>query len=98
MEVRRQGLPFSIIRWVANPEEVDVPKLTLTHDTLRVENMRGEKLLLFTSEWNLSYCVDHNPNLELSEFGNVTFKKDKTHLFQSFFLTIQVSYNKVHLG
>lgn len=42
VEVRRQGLPFSIIRWVANPEEVDVPKLTLTHDTLRVENMRGE--------------------------------------------------------
>ena len=74
VEVRRQGLPFSIIRWVANPEEVDVPKLTLTHDTLRVENMRGEKLLLFTSEWNLRYCVDHNPNLELSEFGNVTFK------------------------
>lgn len=74
VEVRRQGLPFSIIRWVANPEEVNVPKLTLTHDTLRVENMRGEKLLLFTSEWNLSYCVDHNPNLELSEFGNVTFK------------------------
>ena len=74
VEVRRQGLPFSIIRWVANPEEVDVPKLTLTHDTLRVENMRGEKLLLFTSEWNLRYCVDHNPDLELSEFGNVTFK------------------------
>lgn len=74
VEVRRQGLPFSIIRWVANPEEVDVPKLTLTHDTLRVENMRGEKLLLFTSEWNLRYCVDHNPNLKLSEFGNVTFK------------------------
>ncbi len=74
VEVRRQGLPFSIIRWVANPEEVDVPKLTLTHDTLRVENMRGERLLLFTSEWNLRYCVDHNPNLELSEFGNVTFK------------------------
>ena len=42
VEVRRQGLPYSIIRWVANPEEVDVPKLNLTHDTYRVENMRGE--------------------------------------------------------
>ncbi len=66
VEVRRQGLPYSIIRWVANPEEVDVPKLNLTHDTYRVENMRGEKLLLFTSEWNLRYGIEHNPNLELS--------------------------------
>ena len=74
VEVRRQGLPYSIIRWVANPEEVDVPKLNLTHDTYRVENMRGEKLLLFTSEWNLRYGIEHNPNLELSEFGNVSFK------------------------
>ena len=74
VEVRRQGLPYSIIRWVANPEEVDVPKLNLTHDTYRVENMRGEKLLLFTSEWNLRYGIEHNPNLKLSEFGNVSFK------------------------
>ncbi len=74
VEVRRQGLPYSIIRWVANPEEVDVPKLNLTHDTYRVENMRGEKLLLFTSEWNLRYATEHNPDLKLSEFGNVTFK------------------------
>ena len=73
VEVRRQGLPYSIIRWVANSDEVDVAKLNLTHDTYRVENMRGEKLLLFTSEWNLNFAIDHNANLELSEFGNVSF-------------------------
>ncbi len=73
VEVRRQGLPYSIIRWVANSDEVDVAKLNLTHDTYRVENMRGEKLLLFTSEWNLNFALDHNADLELSEFGNVSF-------------------------
>ena len=34
---------------------------------------RGGKLLLFTSEWNLNWAVEHNPDLKLSEFGNVTF-------------------------
>ncbi len=73
VEIRRQGLPYSVIRWVANSDDVDVSKLTLTHDTHRVENMRGEKLLLFTSEWNLNYALDHNEGLELTEFGNQSF-------------------------
>ena len=35
--------------------------------------MRGGKLLLFTSEWNINWAVEHNEGLKLSEFGNVTF-------------------------
>jgi peptide chain release factor 3 len=40
---------------------------------LRVEDMRGGKLLLFTSPWNVDWATDHNPDLILSEFGNVAF-------------------------
>ena len=74
VEVRRQPLAYSDIRWIANdPEELDVQKLNLTRDTLRVEDMRGNKLLLFTSPWNIDWATEHNPALRLSEFGNVTF-------------------------
>lgn len=74
VEVRRQPLGYTDIRWVANePGEVDVAALNLTRDTLRVEDMRGGKLLLFTSPWNVDWATDHNPTLKLSEFGNVTF-------------------------
>ncbi len=45
----------------------------LTRDTLRVEDMRGGKLLLFTSPWNIDWATDHNKELKLSEFGNVEF-------------------------
>ena len=31
--------------------------LNLTRDTLRVEDMRGGKLLLFTSPWNVDWAV-----------------------------------------
>ena len=74
VEVRRQPLRYTDIRWIANePGEVDVAALNLTRDTLRVEDMRGGKLLLFTSPWNVDWAVEHNPELKLSEFGNVTF-------------------------
>ncbi|WP_273384166.1 peptide chain release factor 3 [Enorma phocaeensis] len=72
--VRRQPLGYTDIRWIANePGEVDVAKLNLTRDTLRVEDMRGGKLLLFTSPWNVDWAIEHNPELKLSEFGNVEF-------------------------
>ena len=74
VEVRRQPLGYTDIRWIANePGSVDVKELDLTRDTLRVEDMRGSKLLLFTSPWNVDWAHDHNPELELSEFGNVSF-------------------------
>ena len=54
-------------------DTIDIPGLSLTRDTLRVEDMRGGKLLLFTSPWNVDWATDHNPDLILSEFGNVAF-------------------------
>ena len=74
VEVYRQPLPFSEIRWIeGDMDEKAVRALSLTRDTMRVEDMRGGKLLLFTSEWNLNFAVEHNEGLKLSEFGNVTF-------------------------
>ena len=73
VEVRRQGLPYTDVRWIENaPGEIDIAKLHLTRDTLRVEDMRGGKLLLFTSPWNVNWAVDHNPDLKMGEFGNVS--------------------------
>ncbi len=74
VKVRRQGLGYTDIRWIENdPGEVDVARLNLTRDTLRVEDMRGGRLLLFTSPWNVDWALDHNKGLRLSEFGNMTF-------------------------
>ena len=73
VEVRRQPLGYTDIRWIADAESVDVAALDLTRDTLRVEDMRGGKLLLFTSPWNVDWALEHNAGLTLSEFGNVTF-------------------------
>ena len=74
VEVYRQALPYQMLRWIDDDmDEKAVRALNLTRDTCRVEDMRGGKLLLFTSQWNLDYAVDHNEGLALNEFGNVTF-------------------------
>ena len=74
VEVYRQALPYQMLRWIdGDMDEKAVRALSLTRDTCRVEDMRGGKLLLFTSQWNLDYAVDHNEGLTLNEFGNVTF-------------------------
>lgn len=74
VEVRRQPLHYSEIRWVMNdPEKLDIAKVRLSSDVLRVENMRGRRLLLFTNEFSVRWITERNPELQLSEFGNVEF-------------------------
>ena len=74
VEVRRQPLHYSEIRWVMNdPEKLDIAKMRLSSDVLRVENMRGQRLLLFTNEFSVRWITERNPELQLSEFGNVEF-------------------------
>ncbi len=74
VDVRRQPLHYNEIRWITNtPDELDTSKLHLTSDVLRVENMRGQHLLLFTSEFSVRWVEDRNEGLQLSEFGNVSF-------------------------
>ena len=68
--IRQEGLNYQYLRWITN-DDIDVKKLNLTSDTRRVEDMRGNKLLLFTSQWNIDWALEHNKDLRLSEFGNL---------------------------
>ncbi len=72
VEVRRQALPYTDIRWICDSSNsIDISRLDLTRDTCRVEDMRGGKLLLFTSPWNVNWALERNEGLVLSEFGNM---------------------------
>ena len=68
VDIRRQNLGYSSIRWIDN-EDIDPKTLNLTSDTKRVEDFKGRRLLLFTSDWNITWALEHNPGLSLSEVG-----------------------------
>ena len=69
VEVRMDSLPFEHIRWIVNPESVDVDHLTGTSDMKKVRDMKGNPLLLFVNEWSAQMTIDRNKGLELAEFS-----------------------------
>ncbi len=68
VDIRMQNLPYQYIRWIEN-EDINVKALNLTSDTRRIQDLKGKKLLLFTNPWNITWATEHNPDLEMSEFG-----------------------------
>ena len=74
VDIRLQNLPYEYIRWILNsPDELDPKMLDITSDTRCIEDLKGNRLLLFTSPWSIDWAAQHNDTLKLSEFGNLTF-------------------------
>ena len=68
VDIRMERLPYQFLRWIEN-EDLDPKTLDLSSDTKRVQDVRGRRLLLFTNSWNISWALEHNKELRLSEFG-----------------------------
>ena len=56
------------IRWIKN-DQVDFKKLNLSSDTKKVQDLKGQYLLLFSNEWGVRWATDKNPDLVLAEFS-----------------------------
>ena len=69
VEVALEKLPFEYIRWVENPQEVDVARIQGTSDMKRIKDLKGNPLLLFINSWSVGMVLERNPDLKLSEFG-----------------------------
>ena len=69
VEIRMDPLPYEHIRWIENKEEVDVKKLSGTSDMKKIQDLKGNPLLLFINAWSVGMTLERNPGLKLSEFG-----------------------------
>ena len=69
VEVRLDTLPYEYIRWIDEPETVDVDKIQGTSDMKLIQNLKGEPLLLFAHPWSVRMVEERNPGLKLLEFG-----------------------------
>jgi peptide chain release factor 3 len=68
VDIKMDRLPFKNIRWIENTE-IDVEGLNLTSDTKRVKDFKDRNLLLFQSDWSISWALDHNKGLILSDIA-----------------------------
>ena len=69
VEIRMDQLPYEYIRWIENKDEVDVAKLTGTSDMKKIQDLKGNPLLIFINEWSIGMTLDRNEGLKLTEFG-----------------------------
>ena len=68
VEIRMDNLPYEHIRWIEN-KEIDLDKITGTSDMKKIQDLKGNPLLLFVNEWSVGMVLDRNEGLELTEFG-----------------------------
>jgi peptide chain release factor 3 len=69
VDIRLEPLPYEHIRWIENKKEIDVEKLTGTSDMKKIQDLKGNPLLLFVNSWSVGMTLERNRGLILSEFG-----------------------------
>ena len=68
VDIKMDRLPFRFVRWIEN-DDIDPETLNLTSDTKKVKDMKDRNLLIFQNDWGISWALDHNPNVVLSDIG-----------------------------
>lgn len=68
VEIKMDRLAYRYVRWIEN-DDVDVDSLNLTSDTKRVKDFKDRNLLIFQNDWGISWALDHNSGLVLSDIG-----------------------------
>ena len=68
VDIIMNTLPYQFIRWIVN-DDIDPKKLDLASDTKRIQDLKENNLLLFTSEWSINWALEHNKGLVLQEFS-----------------------------
>jgi peptide chain release factor 3 len=68
VDIRIERLPFRSIRWIET-SNVKAEKLSLTSDTRYVKDLKDRDILIFQNEWGISWALEHNDGLVLSDIG-----------------------------
>ena len=69
VDIKLESLPYEHIRWIENPQEVDVNRIVGTSDMKKIKDLKGNPLLVFANSWSVNMVLERNEGLKLSEFG-----------------------------
>ena len=69
VDIKLETLPYEHIRWIENPQEVDVNRIVGTSDMKKIKDLKGNPLLVFANSWSVNMVLESNEGLKLSEFG-----------------------------
>lgn len=70
VDIKMDQLPFRYVRWIEN-KDLDPDNLNLTSDTKKVKDLKDRNLLIFQNDWGISWALDHNSGIVLSDVGKI---------------------------
>ena len=68
VDIKMERLSYRYVRWIEN-DDIDVENLNLTSDTKKVKDLRDRNLLIFQNDWGISWALEHNDGIILSDVG-----------------------------
>ncbi|MBD5637200.1 peptide chain release factor 3 [Clostridium botulinum] len=68
VDIKLERVPYKYVRWIEETEK-EAEKLGITSDTKIVKDLKDRDLLLFQSDWAISWALEHNEGLVLSDIG-----------------------------
>ncbi|AVQ45206.1 peptide chain release factor 3 [Clostridium botulinum] len=68
VDIKLERVPYKYVRWIEETEK-EAEKLNITSDTKIVKDLKDRDLLLFQSDWAISWALEHNEGLVLSDIG-----------------------------
>lgn len=71
VDIKMDRLAYRYVRWIENTD-IDVDSLNLTSDTKKVKDFKDRNLLIFQNDWGISWALDHNNGLILSDVGKAS--------------------------
>ena len=69
VDIKLEPLPYEHIRWIENPEEINMSRIVVTSDMKKIKDLKDNPLLLFVNSWSVNMVLERNEGLKLSEFG-----------------------------
>ncbi|NEZ46773.1 peptide chain release factor 3 [Clostridium niameyense] len=68
VDIKLERIPYKYVRWIEESNK-DAEDLTVTSDTKFIRDLKDRKLLLFQNDWSISWALEHNDGLVLSDIG-----------------------------
>ena len=69
VDIKLEPLPYEHIRWIENPEEINMSRIVGTSDMKKIKDLKDNPLLLFVNSWSVGMTLDRNEGLRLAEFS-----------------------------
>ena len=64
VDIKLETLPYEHIRWIENPQEVDVNRIVGTSDMKKIKDLKGNPLLVFANSWSVNMVLERNEGLK----------------------------------